>query len=97
MEHLYNNIEPYIWYAVALTLVLALRRHARLSERLGLALVVAIFGTSDFYEQDAWWTPWWLLVWKGTSLIVIAVWSWRIYRRNRDRADDRSDQVPLPK
>ena len=86
MEHVYNDVEPFIWYAVAVLLVPALRRHAPLRQRLLLAMVVAVFGTSDFFESEAWWTPWWLLAWKAGSLAIIGVVSWRIYRRKGHRA-----------
>lgn len=49
----YNHFEPYIWYALAVLVVPALRRYSPPAERLTLALVIAIFGTSDFYESIA--------------------------------------------
>jgi hypothetical protein len=64
----YNHIEPFIWYVVAILLIPALRKHAPIRQRLVFASIVCVFGTSDFYETEAWWTPWWLFLWKAISL-----------------------------
>ena len=81
LKNLYNQIEPFIWYGIALLSVPALKRYARLRQRLLLATSLRIFGTSDFYETEAWWTPWWLLAWKAGCLFVIAILALRIRRR----------------
>jgi hypothetical protein len=85
-KDLYNQIEPFIWYVVAVLIVPALRRHAPAVERVTLAGVVALFGTSDFFESDAWWTPWWLLAWKATTLSIGIFIAVRIWLRARRRA-----------
>ena len=82
-KDLYNQIEPFIWYVLAILLVPALRRYSPMSERLCLAAVVAIFGTSDFFESQAWWTPWWLLAWKAGSLSTAVVMAARIWLRSK--------------
>lgn len=84
----YNAIEPYIWYVVALGVIPALRGHAALRPRITLAGLLALFGTSDFFEHDGWWTPWWLLTWKAGSLLLIAFVSYRILRGARRAARD---------
>lgn len=81
----YNHIEPYIWYLVAVLIVPALRAHSPLKTRLILASVIAIFGTSDFYESEAWWTPWWLFLWKAVSLGLMAVLGLHIRMLSRSR------------
>ncbi len=78
----YNHFEPYIWYALAILAVPAIRRYSPPVERLSLAFVLAIFGTSDFYETIAWWTPWWLFLWKAGCLLIVAILSLRIWRRS---------------
>jgi hypothetical protein len=52
--------------------------------RAALAAALAIFGTSDFFESEAWWTPWWLLGWKASSLSAIAVLGLTILRRREN-------------
>ncbi len=80
-KDVYNQLEPFIWYALAILLVPALRRHSPWKERYALALVVVVFGTSDFFETVAWWTPWWLLMWKAVCLLILAIMSLRIWSR----------------
>lgn len=38
------------------------------------AMALAAFGVSDAVElwSGAWWKPWWLLVWKGICIVVLA-------------------------
>lgn len=79
--NLYNDVEPYIWYAVAAVAWFALRPYAGVWPRSVLALSLIAFGTSDFFEAEAWWKPWWLLTWKVvagiTALGVIVYIIWR--------------------
>ncbi|GAF75251.1 unnamed protein product [marine sediment metagenome] len=72
----FNSVEPFIWYALAVVAAFALRRITGPVMRCLLVVLLAAFGTSDFFEQRAWWAPWWLLLWKVvcvTGLILIAV------------------------
>ncbi len=85
LKDYYNFVEPFIWYVVAVLSVPALRQHATLPWRLALAGVVGLFGTSDFYEKEAWWTPWWLLAWKAACLIAMAAIIARIYVRSASK------------
>ena len=71
VKNAYNAIEPFIWYAVGLLCIPALRRLVSLRRRLLLAGLLIAFGTSDFFEGEAWWTPWWLLAWKVGCLAAI--------------------------
>jgi hypothetical protein len=80
---LYNSIEPFIWYAVAIGCWFGLRKHAGSRLRALLVVLLIAFGTSDFYESEAWWTPWWLLVWKGATLLGLACVVWVIMARSR--------------
>jgi len=83
---LYNDIEPFVWYAVAIIVIPAFRRHAPLRERVVLAALLIAFGTSDFFEAEAWWKPWWLLTWKAAALATIALQARRLWRRANARA-----------
>ncbi len=86
LKDLYNNIEPFIWYAVALCCWPALRPLAGPKLRATLIMLLIAFGTSDFYESQAWWTPWWLLAWKGLTLSgLVAVGSILVRRSRRGR------------
>lgn len=76
----YNRIEPFIWYVVAMLAWPALRSRTQI-ERLTLCVTLIAFGTSDFYESVAWWTPWWLLLWKAACLAIIAGLIYRIWRK----------------
>lgn len=70
----YNSIEPFIWYVVAIGCWFGLPKYTTSRLRMLLVVLLVIFGTSDFYESKAWWTPWWLLLWKGAALLgLIAV------------------------
>jgi len=95
IKDFYNSIEPFIWYGIGVLLIPALRRHAPLRLRLALGGLLGIFGTSDFYETEAWWTPWWLLLWKASCLALIAVLAWRLRRRYQARAEKRAG-TPAP-
>lgn len=50
---LYSSIEPFIWYAVAVGLWFGPRKYATPRRRALLIVLLAIFGTSDFYESKA--------------------------------------------
>lgn len=80
---LYNSIEPFIWYAVAIGFWFGLREYATPRLRALLIVLLAIFGTSDFYESKAWWTPWWPLLWKGSTLLGLLAVAGVIVKRRR--------------
>jgi len=49
-------------------------------------ILLIAFGCSDFVEMktEAWWRPWWLLVWKGGCLagfVILGVWYYVIKKR----------------
>lgn len=64
-------------------------RPTRWASLLAAATLFA-FALSDVIESQtgAWWRPWWLLVWKGTCVLVLAgvVATW-VVRARRFRAD----------
>lgn len=78
--NLYNDVEPFIWYAVAAVAWFALRPHTGVAPRTLLAVLLIAFGTSDFFEAEAWWKPWWLLTWKlaaGVAALGVMLYIWR--------------------
>jgi hypothetical protein len=75
-----NRLEMLVWLGVALGLAWLTwrRRVPRWPGGLGAAVLVA-FGASDLVEADtgAWWTPWWLLLWKaGCIAMLVALFWW---------------------
>jgi hypothetical protein len=87
----YNSIEPFIWFGVALVSTVALRQHASPVQRLALAMLLIVFGISDFFETVAWWTPWWLLTWKlvsGAAVLAMVIVIWRRHRGSTMRDGD---------
>lgn len=83
-----NYAEAGLWTALSATALLAaLRRRSHPRRRAILAAVVLVaFGASDVVEAQtgAWWRPWWLLAWKGLSvvaLVVLTIREWRVLRR----------------
>jgi hypothetical protein len=75
IEHDGNQIEAIVWLVLALALgVHAFFREKRLRPTLlFLAAMIVVFGVSDLVEAEtgAWWRPWWLLVWKGSCLLLM--------------------------
>jgi hypothetical protein len=83
-----NYIEAGFWMAVGLILgvtALVVRPPYR---RLSLlaAVFLVLFGLSDVVEAQtgAWWRPFWLLLWKGACILVLA-WCYWHYRTLRKR------------
>ena len=79
-----NLIEAGVWFVLALVLLVqALRSPGRVRRVLGrLSAAFAVFGISDLIESQtgAWWRPWWLLVLKGTCLLVLILGFREYYR-----------------
>ncbi|MCB9757961.1 MAG: hypothetical protein H6753_06040 [Candidatus Omnitrophica bacterium] len=44
--------------------------------RTWVAITFIFLGFSDLVEMNSggWWKPWWLLVWKGTCVIIVLYW-----------------------
>ena len=89
-----NYVEACLWLTIGLiALATARRRTGRARSRcLILAATMLAFGPSDLVEAHtgAWWTPWWLLVWKGVCLLVLlalfAEHAWRQWAAGRAAA-----------
>jgi len=84
----YNYVEIGIWCATAtVAAVVALRRAGRARRDFAVASIVLFtFGASDYAEirtGGEWWTPWWLLVWKGACVLALLVLLLAARRRQR--------------
>ncbi|MCB1236063.1 MAG: hypothetical protein KDM91_13415 [Verrucomicrobiae bacterium] len=72
---LFNRVEAWLWFAVAASLLVrGWRTDRQRTVHLIAGILFAVFGTSDLIEArtGAWWTPWWLAVWKAACLAGIA-------------------------
>ena len=56
--------------------------------RLITTLIFLLFGGSDIVEVQtgAWWSPWWLFVWKASCVLSMAILFW-VYLRDRPLAN----------
>ena len=70
-----NYAEAGLWAVIGVfAAAIAFRRSGWARGRcLLLAATMFAFGASDVVEAGtgAWWRPWWLLVWKGTCVLVL--------------------------
>jgi hypothetical protein len=83
---LFNRVEPFIWYVIAIGLLIVLKGRVEFRQRLLLAVALVVFGTSDFFEAAegrGWWSPWWLPMWKLVSGAAALWLIWRIARASR--------------
>lgn len=78
-----NRIEAGVWFVIALALAAVAVRRPAWRRDAGIAACVLVgFGASDLVEArtGAWWRPWWLLAWKGVSVLVLVGLAWRAWR-----------------
>lgn len=79
-----NFLEGFLWIAVSLTFGIMAYRTPGPKRWLWQLLAAAflLFGISDFIETQtgAWWKPWWLLVMKGSCILIFLYAMWR-YRK----------------
>ena len=84
-----NYLEAVLWIVVAAVCAVyaVIRRGVVRRDCVVAGITFALFGMSDVVEAQtgAWWRPWWLLVWKGLCLLVIA-WLLVNYIRRRRAA-----------
>lgn len=85
-----NLLEAGVWFFLAVVLFLySFRRERRLRSTLWLlAVTLAVFGGSDLMEArtGAWWTPWWLFVWKVVCVAALLFGFVRYYRLTKQSA-----------
>lgn len=75
---LFNRFEVVLWVGMGVVLAVRARRAGTRRTRTLMLLAAAVllaFGGSDFAEAmtgDRWWSPWWLLLWKGACVASLA-------------------------
>ena len=84
----YNYTEIGIWCALGVTVGIRAFRSGGVARRDGLLACVTLisFGLSDYAEirtGGEWWSPWWLLAWKATCVLILLVLLVRARRRGR--------------
>jgi hypothetical protein len=75
LNRLYNYFEVMLWGGIGLAfLITGIRRQAGRRSSFLASGAFILFGISDLVEvhTGAWWTPWWLLMWKGACLAILA-------------------------
>jgi lipopolysaccharide export LptBFGC system permease protein LptF len=90
--NLYNYAEVAIWPSIGVVLGLYSVRQRGAAKRdcLIAAVVLFVFGVSDWFEANTnneWWHPWWLLLWKASCVAILFALlfvAWR--RRKREMA-----------
>lgn len=82
---LFNAVEGMLWIVIGMGFLAGALRKAKSR---GLLLISAVlflgFGASDFVETStgAWYRPWWLLAWKASTVLALAV-TYALYRKRR--------------
>ena len=89
LEEIYvkgNYIEAFIWFCFAVGFALdAVKTSGKTRiHRLITTLIFFLFGCSDIVEVQtgAWWSPWWLFVWKVSCGLSMMLLFW-VYLRDR--------------
>ncbi|MFB8793447.1 MAG: hypothetical protein U7126_04250 [Microcoleus sp.] len=81
-----NYIEAFIWFCFAVGFALdAVKTSGKTRiHRLITTLIFFLFGCSDIVEVQtgAWWSPWWLFVWKVSCGLSMMLLFW-VYLRDR--------------
>ena len=84
IEIIGNQVEAVIWFIVAVVLFVrsfsAPAQYKLITYLASLAFLA--FGISDIIETytGGWWKPWWLLVLKGTCIVIFIVCLLRYYK-----------------
>jgi hypothetical protein len=84
----FNIVEAALWFALGVVVIVSSTRTTRrrgLHVAAGIALIA--FGLSDLVETQtgAWWRPWWLLTWKTSCVLVLAMFVFDWLRDARGR------------
>lgn len=84
-----NIIEGFFWVAIGVCFTVALRWPKQRGIKLVTAITFLMFGCSDFveYQTGAWWRPWWLMLWKGACVCIMAA-QLIVYVRGKRSASD---------
>ena len=93
LEQIYvngNYIEALIWFLFAIGFAVNAGKTSGKTRinRLITTLIFLFFGGSDIVEVQtgAWWSPWWLFVWKASCVLSMAILFW-VYLRDRPLAN----------
>lgn len=85
-----NLIEAVLWFAFAIVLFAkSLFERGSVRITLGmLAVAFVVFGISDLIESrtGAWWRPLWLMLLKGTCIVVIVLGFAQYYRLTKRKS-----------
>lgn len=81
-ERTFNSFEALMWLGLGLLLTFVARKKEYALYKthfFAVAILFAVFGASDIVEvySGAWWSPWWLLIWKtlnAISLLTLMIW-----------------------
>lgn len=86
---IFNACEGLLWMGISLGLLVVLYRKRQNAElMLVLAALFAAFGASDWIEigTGGWYKPWWMLTWKVTNFLGLAMTLVLLRRREREAA-----------
>ncbi len=93
LEQIYvngNYSEAFLWFLFAIGFAVNAGKTSGRTRinRLITTLIFLLFGGSDIVEVQtgAWWSPWWLFVWKATCILSMVILFW-VYLRDRPLAN----------
>ena len=93
LEQIYvngNYLEALIWFLFAIGFAINAGKTSGKTRinRLITTLIFLLFGGSDIVEVQtgAWWSPWWLFVWKASCVLSMAI-LFCVYLRDRPLAN----------
>ncbi|MEG3960255.1 hypothetical protein [Microcoleus sp. herbarium2] len=93
LEQIYvngNYLEAFLWFCFAIGFAVNAGKTSGKTRinRLITTLIFLLFGGSDIVEVQtgAWWSPWWLFVWKASCVLSMAILFW-VYLRDRPLAN----------
>ena len=85
-----NYLEAFLWFCFAIGFAVNAGKTSGKTRinRLITTLIFLLFGGSDIVEVQtgAWWSPWWLFVWKASCVLSMAILFW-VYLRDRPLAN----------
>jgi hypothetical protein len=93
LEQIYvkgNYLEASLWFCFAISFAVNAGKTSGKTRinRLITTLIFLFFGGSDIVEVQtgAWWSPWWLFVWKASCVVSMVILFW-VYLRDRPLAN----------
>lgn len=93
LEQIYvngNYFEAFLWFCFAIGFAVNAGKTSGKTRinRLITTVIFLLFGGSDIVEVQtgAWWSPWWLFVWKASCILSMVILLW-VYLRDRPLAN----------